>query len=141
MFKNQTKISKLSKHYLVLLSCARPISTSQLNTSQYFHLTPINLVVYEGSITNVNLEDGFTLRCFQRLSVPNDSYPAMPLVGQLVHQRFVLSGPLVLGKSLLNILRPQQIGDRQICYILISEMMYCFQYILYIAIQFGLYLP
>ena len=38
----------------------------------------------------------------------------MPLVGQLVHQRFVLSGPLVLGKSLLNILRPQQIGDRTV---------------------------
>ena len=62
----------------------------------------------------LNLEDGFTLRCFQRLSVPNDGYPAMPLVGQLVHQRFVRSGPLVLGVSLLNILRPQQIGDRTV---------------------------
>ena len=42
------------------------------------------------------------------------SYPAMHLMVQLVHQRFVLSGPLVLGKSLLNILRPQQIGDRTV---------------------------
>ncbi len=42
------------------------------------------------------------------------SYPAMPLAGQLVHQRFVLPGPLVLGKSLLNILRPQRIGDRTV---------------------------
>ncbi len=98
----------------MLLSCARPISTPRLNTLRRFHLEPINLIVYKGSITNVNLEDGFTLRCFQRLSVPNNSYPAMPLVGQLVHQRFVLSGPLVLGKSLLNILRPQQIGDRTV---------------------------
>ncbi len=42
------------------------------------------------------------------------SYPAMPLAGQLVHQRFVLPGPLVLGKSLLNIQRPQRIGDRTV---------------------------
>ena len=34
------------------------------------------------------------------------SYPAMPLVGQLVHQRFVLPGPLVLGKRLFKILTP-----------------------------------
>ena len=38
----------------------------------------------------------------------------MPLAGQLVHQRFVHSGPLVLGVSLLNIQRPQQIGDRTV---------------------------
>ena len=42
------------------------------------------------------------------------SYPAMPLTGQLVHQRFVRSGPLVLGVGLLNIQRPQQIGDRTV---------------------------
>ena len=30
------------------------------------------------------------------------SYPAMPLTRQLVHQRFVHSGPLVLGADLLN---------------------------------------
>ena len=42
------------------------------------------------------------------------SYPAMPLVRQLVHQRFVLPGPLVLGKSLLNIQRLQRIGDRTV---------------------------
>ena len=42
------------------------------------------------------------------------SYPAMPLAGQLAHQRFVLPGPLVLRKSFLNIQRPQQIGDRTV---------------------------
>ena len=42
------------------------------------------------------------------------SYPAMLLAEQLVHQRFVLPGPLVLGKSFLNIPRPQQIGDRTV---------------------------
>jgi hypothetical protein len=37
------------------------------------------------------------------------SYPAMPLVGQLVHQRFVRSGPLVLGAASLKLQRSQQI--------------------------------
>ena len=41
------------------------------------------------------------------------SYPAVPLAGQLVHQRFVHPGPLVLGMGSLTIRRPQQIGDRQ----------------------------
>ncbi len=34
--------------------------------------------------------------------------------GQLVHQRFVNPGPLVLGIGSLNIQRPQQIGDRTV---------------------------
>ena len=41
-------------------------------------------------------------------------YRAMPLAGQLTHQRFVLPGPLVLGKSFLKIPRPRQIGDRTV---------------------------
>ena len=39
----------------------------------------------------------------------------MLLVEQPVHKRFILSGPLVLEKSLLsNIQRPRQIGDRTV---------------------------
>ncbi len=35
--------------------------------------------------------------------IPSEhSYPAMPLARQLVHQRFVHSGPLVLGATLLK---------------------------------------
>ena len=41
-------------------------------------------------------------------------YPAMPLVEQQVHQRFILPGPLVLGKNPLKFLRPRQIGDRTV---------------------------
>ena len=41
-------------------------------------------------------------------------YRAMLLVEQPVHGRFVLSGPLVLGKSPLKSLRPRQIGDRTV---------------------------
>src|SRR3979409_645961 len=38
------------------------------------------------------------------------SQPAMPLAGQLAHQRFVRPGPLVLGTALLNI--PTRAADR-----------------------------
>ena len=38
------------------------------------------------------------------------SYPAVPLARQLVHQSFVLSNPLVLGKDLLK--RPTVTPDR-----------------------------
>ena len=38
------------------------------------------------------------------------SYPAMPLARQLAHQRYVLSNPLVLGKSLRS--RPTPTADR-----------------------------
>ncbi len=41
-------------------------------------------------------------------------YPAMPLAGQPVHQRFILPGPLVLGKNLRKFPRPRQIGDRTV---------------------------
>ena len=42
------------------------------------------------------------------------SYPALPRAGQLVDQRSVLSGPLVLGKTLLKYERLQQIGDQPV---------------------------
>jgi len=61
-----------------------------------------------------NLEVGFALRCFQRLSCPDDSYPAMPLAGQLVHQRSVPCGPLVLARSSLKYQRLRQIGDQPV---------------------------
>ena len=34
-----------------------------------FHIRPINVMVYHGSM-KTNLEGGFPLRCFQRLSRP-----------------------------------------------------------------------
>ena len=54
---------------------ARPISTDQLNSLRYLHLQPINLVIFKGSLADLrlgisNLEVGFALRCFQRLSRP-----------------------------------------------------------------------
>ena len=49
----------------------RAISTSQLNTLLCLHLTPINVIISYGPQTISNLETGFPLRCFQRLSIPN----------------------------------------------------------------------
>ena len=56
-------------------SSPRPISTGQLRTLLHFHLQPIYLVVFKGSYFLKNgishLEGGFTLRCLQRLSLPD----------------------------------------------------------------------
>src|SRR5512141_2507578 len=41
-------------------------------------------------------------------------YPAMPLAGQLAHQRFVHSGPLVLGAAPLKFPPPAQDRDRTV---------------------------
>ena len=49
----------------------RNISTSQLSTLLCVHLKPINVIISHGSITIPNLEAGFPLRCFQRLSIPD----------------------------------------------------------------------
>ena len=53
----------------------RPISTCQLSTSLHSHLMPIYLVLFKGSYRSPygisHLEGGFTLRCLQRLSLPD----------------------------------------------------------------------
>ncbi len=49
----------------------RLISTPRLNTLPCLHLEPINLVIFQESQTILNLEVGFPLRCFQRLSIPD----------------------------------------------------------------------
>src|ERR671922_977211 len=42
------------------------------------------------------------------------SYPAVPLAGQLAHQRFVHSGPLVLGSAPLKFPTPAADRDRTV---------------------------
>src|ERR687889_2082254 len=42
------------------------------------------------------------------------SYPAVPLAGQPVHQRYVHSGPLVLGVALLKSPTPTEDRDRTV---------------------------
>ena len=56
-------------------SSPHPISNSQLHVLPHFHLCPIYLVVFKGSYSLLwgisHLEGGFTLRCLQRLSLPD----------------------------------------------------------------------
>ena len=56
-------------------SSPRPISTPQLHALLHFHPEPIYLIVSKGSYFFTNgishLEGGFTLRCLQRLSLPD----------------------------------------------------------------------
>jgi hypothetical protein len=64
---NRSSIQKI-KHLTV--------STGNLKTFRLVQLRPINRVVYPGSLAgkpawNPRLGIGFTLRCFQRLSVPD----------------------------------------------------------------------
>ncbi len=86
----------------------RLVSTSRLNALPRLHLKPINLVIFQEAILP-NLEVGFPLICFQRLSLPNIATQRCPWQEQLAHQRFVLSGPLVLRKTLLKQQRLRQI--------------------------------
>ena len=55
-------------------SSPRAISTGQLHTLLYFHLRPINQIVFLGPYSIMDershLRESFTLRCFQRLSRP-----------------------------------------------------------------------
>jgi len=46
------------------------VSTSKLNPLLGLHIWPINLVVFKGTHAKPYLGEGFTLRCFQRLSFP-----------------------------------------------------------------------
>ena len=46
-----------------------------------------------------HLGAGFALRCVQRFSLPDVSYPAVAWAGQPVHRRSVRPGPLVLGAA------------------------------------------
>ena len=54
--------------YLSLRKVYRAISTGQLRPSPTLHFLPINVVVSHDPQVNIHLEDGFALRCFQRLS-------------------------------------------------------------------------
>ncbi len=63
---------------------------------------------------------GFVLRCFQRLSLPRNSYPALHLVAKLVHQRRVHPGPLVLGTTLLKHTTPAADRDQPVSRIILD---------------------
>ena len=61
-----------------------------------------------------NLEGGFPLRCLQRLSRPYLATQRLLLAEQLVHQRYVHPGPLVLGTAPLKYPTPTADRDRTV---------------------------
>ena len=60
-----------SRHLSLSWLSFRSISKCQLNILLCLHLTPIYLVVFKESQWISHLEGGFTLRCLQRLSLPD----------------------------------------------------------------------
>lgn len=78
------------------------------------HLPPINLVFSQGSQTIPHLGVGFALNMLSALIQTKRGYPAVLLVEQLVHQRFVRSGPLVLGAAPLKNRTPIVDRDRTV---------------------------
>jgi len=61
-----------------------------------------------------SFEAGFTLRCFQRLSIPYVATLRMLLAEQQVHQWYVQPGPLVLRSNPLNFPTPTADRDRTV---------------------------
>ena len=88
---------------------SRLISTARLSASPRLHLQPIDRMVSPEpsggpkSPGRSNLEVGFPLRCFQRLSLPDVDTRHMPLAGQPANQRSVRLGPLVLKAAPLRL--------------------------------------
>ena len=82
----------------------RSVSMSQLKPLLVLHLTPIKRLLLPWPRESTHLGVGFLLRCFQQLSSPHLATQRVPLLEELVHQRCVLPGPLVLWKAPLNAL-------------------------------------
>jgi hypothetical protein len=113
-----------STGFLQVLSeeASRPISTARLNALPRLHLQPVKLVVSEwpyGTLRSgkSNLGVGFALRCFQRLSWSEHSYPAMPPAEQLiadlvVRRAFDLGTDVGLRKTLFSKTEPEPLRAR-----------------------------
>ncbi len=70
-FSEQVMLSNITYVMFRFPNRNRVISTPQLNVLLRLHLVPINVVISHGPQTIINLEVGFPLICFQRLSIPD----------------------------------------------------------------------
>ena len=95
----------------------RPISSSQLNISLCLHLCPIYLIVFQGSYYSRMrypiLRGASRLDAFSVYPVPT-WLPSYGVAPQLVHQRSVHPGPLVLRTAPLKYLTPAPDRDRTV---------------------------
>ena len=70
----ENRIQNLSNQTDLIRTSPRPISDTPLSVLPHLHLCPIYLIVSQGSYSYdgiSHLEGGFTLRCLQRLSLPD----------------------------------------------------------------------
>jgi hypothetical protein len=92
------------------IKLARAISTGQLRGLLPFHLRPIDVVVFHGSWARPGFEEGFPLRCVQRLSRP---HLATRRCGWR-HNRYTRGASLPVlsywGERLASLEHPRQIG-------------------------------
>jgi len=77
------------------------------------HTQPINLVVFQGSHRRTHLRSGFTLRCIQRLSLPNIATRRYRWRDNLTLE-VSPTGPLVLGSDSVNSPTPTPDRDRTV---------------------------
>src|SRR5213078_2672235 len=88
----------------------RAISTGQLRGLPRFHLRPIDVMVSHGSRARPGFEEGFPLRCLQRLSRP---HLATRRCGWR-HNRYTRGASLPVlsywGERLASLEHPRQIG-------------------------------
>ncbi len=103
---NRVKVYTTQLTKEILWSSPQPISTAKLNASRHLHTQPINLVVFKGSYSLYdgisNLGVGFTLRCFQRLSVPYIAAQPCHWHDNWCTRGTSIPGPLVLRTELLK---------------------------------------
>jgi hypothetical protein len=99
----------------------RPISTGSLNALRHVHVPPINVVIFNGSVTIPHLRGGLVLEMLSALIPSRYSYPALQVVLQLAHQGSVPPGPLVLRRTPFKNQTLTQDRDRQICYIALAQ--------------------
>ena len=92
------------------IKLVRAISTGQLRGLPRFHLRPIDVVVFHGSRARPGFEEGFPLRCVQRLSRP---HLATRRCGWR-HNRYTRGASLPVlsywGERLASLEHPRQIG-------------------------------
>ena len=89
------------------------------STYRYDYTSRLSTRLSAGDLTSLCCGDShlgarFALICFQRLSLPDVATQRLRLAAQLVHQRSIQPGPLVLGSAPLKFPAPTADRDRTV---------------------------
>jgi hypothetical protein len=88
----------------------RAIRTGQLSALPRVHLRPIDVMVYHGPLGRPGLEEGFPLRCFQRLSRPHIATRRCRWRDNRCTRGASIPVLSYWGQRLASLLHPRQIG-------------------------------